>query len=149
MADEQGASAPFVFSFALLLGYSLCIVKKGGNTMITEIAQIEVKPGSEKDFEAAIAKAEPIFKRCNGWKSFELHRSIEKPSRYRLHIKWETLEKSHSGFPRVREFHRMARARRAFLRVAAGSRAHQHDGQLLRFVRRPFKKRAPNLGRLF
>lgn len=60
--------------------------------MITEIAQIEIKPGSEKDFEAAIAKAEPIFKRCKGWKGFELHRSIEKPSRYRLHIKWETLE---------------------------------------------------------
>src|SRR5258708_31933674 len=60
--------------------------------MITEIAQIDVKPGSEKDFEAAIAKAEPIFRRCKGWKSFELHRGIEKPSRYRLHIKWETLE---------------------------------------------------------
>ena len=25
--------------------------------MITEIAQIDVKPGSEKDFEAAVAKA--------------------------------------------------------------------------------------------
>ena len=59
--------------------------------MITEIAQIEIKPGSEKDFEAAFAKAEPIFKRCKGWKSFELHRSIEKPSRYRLNIKRETL----------------------------------------------------------
>lgn len=66
--------------------------QKGRKTMITEIAQIEVKPGSEKDFEAAVAKAESIFKRCKGWKSFELHRSIEKPSRYRLHIKWETLE---------------------------------------------------------
>ena len=60
--------------------------------MITEIAQIDIKPGSEQDFEAAIAKAQSIFKRCKGWKSFELHRSIEKPSRYRLHIKWETLE---------------------------------------------------------
>src|SRR6185312_2045662 len=60
--------------------------------MITEIAQIEIKPGSEKDFEAAIAKAQAIFKRCKGWKGFELHRSIEKPSRYRLLIKWETLE---------------------------------------------------------
>jgi heme-degrading monooxygenase HmoA len=60
--------------------------------MITEIAQIDIKPGSEKDFEAAIAKAQPIFKRCKGWKSCVLHRSIEKPSRYRLLIKWETLE---------------------------------------------------------
>jgi heme-degrading monooxygenase HmoA len=66
--------------------------KKAVTHMITEIAQIDVKPGHEKDFEAAIAKAEPIFRRCKGWKSFELHRSIEKPSRYRLHIKWETLE---------------------------------------------------------
>ena len=40
----------------------------------------------------AVAKAEAIFRRCKGWKSFELHRSIEKPSRYRLHIRWETLE---------------------------------------------------------
>ena len=56
-------------------------VKKGAKTMITEIAQIEIKPGSEKDFEAAIAKAESIFKRCKGWISFELHKSIEKPSR--------------------------------------------------------------------
>ncbi len=60
--------------------------------MITEIAQIEIKPGSEKDFEAAIAQAHGIFKRQKGWKSFELHRSIEKPSRYRLLIQWETLE---------------------------------------------------------
>ncbi len=60
--------------------------------MITEIAQIEVKPGNEKDFEAAIGQAQGIFKRQKGWKSFELHRSIEKPSRYRLIIQWETLE---------------------------------------------------------
>jgi len=60
--------------------------------MITEIAQIEIKPGSEKDFEAAVSQAQTIFKRCRGWKSFELHRTIERPSRYRLLIKWETLE---------------------------------------------------------
>jgi heme-degrading monooxygenase HmoA len=60
--------------------------------MITEIAQIDVKPGSEKDFEAAVAKARPLFLRAKGGKGFELHRSIEKPSRYRLMAKWETLE---------------------------------------------------------
>jgi heme-degrading monooxygenase HmoA len=60
--------------------------------MITEVAQIDVKPGTEKDFEAAVAKARPIFQRSKGNKGFELHKSIEKPSRYRLLIKWETLE---------------------------------------------------------
>ena len=31
--------------------------------MITEIAQIDVKPGTEKDFEAAVAKARAAFGR--------------------------------------------------------------------------------------
>jgi heme-degrading monooxygenase HmoA len=60
--------------------------------MITEIAQIDVKPDPEKDFEAAVAKARPLFLRAKGGKGFELHRSIEKRSRYRLLAKWETLE---------------------------------------------------------
>ncbi len=72
--------------------------------MITEIAQIEIKPGSEKDFEAAVAQTQAIFKRQKGWKSFELHRSIEKPSRYRLHIKWETLENHMVDFRESADF---------------------------------------------
>ena len=60
--------------------------------MITEIAQIDVKPGTEKDFEAAVAKASPLFLRAKGGHGFELHKSIEKPPRYRLMVKWETLE---------------------------------------------------------
>lgn len=60
--------------------------------MITEIAQIDVKPGSEKDFEAAVEKARPLFLRAKGCKGLELHKSIEKPARYRLMVKWETLE---------------------------------------------------------
>ena len=60
--------------------------------MITEIAQIDVKPGTEKDFEAAVAKARAAFGRSKGFHGFELHRSIEKPQRYRLVIEWETLE---------------------------------------------------------
>ena len=36
--------------------------------MITEIAQIDVKPGTEKDFEAAVAKARPLFLRAKGGK---------------------------------------------------------------------------------
>jgi heme-degrading monooxygenase HmoA len=60
--------------------------------MITEIAQIDVKPGTEQDFEAAVAKARPLFLRAKGGKGFELHKSVEKPSRYRLLAKWETVE---------------------------------------------------------
>jgi len=60
--------------------------------MITEIAQIEIKPGSEADFEAAVGKARTAFGSSKGFHGFELHRSIEKPQRYRLMVKWATLE---------------------------------------------------------
>ena len=60
--------------------------------MITEIAQIEIKPGSEADFEAAVGKARAAFASSKGFHGFELHRSIEKPQRYRLMVKWATLE---------------------------------------------------------
>jgi heme-degrading monooxygenase HmoA len=61
-------------------------------SMVTEIALIDVKPGMEAEFEAAAAKARPLFARAKGSIGIELHKSIEKPQRYRLLAKWETLE---------------------------------------------------------
>ena len=60
--------------------------------MILEIAQIDVKVGAERDFEAGIEKASAIFKAAKGCRAFEVRRSVEKPQRYRLLIEWETLE---------------------------------------------------------
>ncbi len=60
--------------------------------MILEVAQIDVKPGSEAEFEAGIAKAAAYFQPAKGCRSFEVRRSVEKPQRYRLLIEWETLE---------------------------------------------------------
>ena len=60
--------------------------------MITEIAQIDVKPGMEKDFEAGVKSAVPLFKRAKGCKSASLQRSHENPQCYRLFLQWETLE---------------------------------------------------------
>ena len=60
--------------------------------MIYEIAQIDVKPGSENEFEAGVRKAAPLFKRAKGCHSMKLERGIEKPDRYRLVVGWETLE---------------------------------------------------------
>ena len=60
--------------------------------MITEIAQIDVKPGMEQEFEAGVAKAAPVFKRAKGCHGVALEKSIEKPSRYRLFVQWETVE---------------------------------------------------------
>ena len=60
--------------------------------MITEIAQIEVKPGMEAEFEAGVKSAAPLFKRAKGCRAMELRRSVEKPERYRLFVAWETVE---------------------------------------------------------
>jgi quinol monooxygenase YgiN len=60
--------------------------------MILEIAQIDVKPGMEAAFEAGVAKAVPVFQRAKGCKGMTLQRSVEKPTRYRLFVQWETLE---------------------------------------------------------
>ena len=60
--------------------------------MVTEIAQIEVKPGMEEEFEAGFAKAVPLFRRAKGCQGAEIQRSVENPSRYRLYIRWDTVE---------------------------------------------------------
>ena len=60
--------------------------------MITEIAQIDVKPGMEAQFEAAVQEVTPIFRRAKGCRGMRLTRSDEKPQRYRLFVMWETLE---------------------------------------------------------
>ncbi|MGV9503807.1 antibiotic biosynthesis monooxygenase family protein [Streptomyces sp. NPDC003642] len=60
--------------------------------MIIEIAQIEIHPGQEKEFEAAVAKALPYFLAADGCHGVDLHRSVEHPSRYRLMVRWQTVE---------------------------------------------------------
>ena len=60
--------------------------------MVTEIAQIDIKPGMEAEFEAGVKQAAPVFKRAKGCTGMELQRSVEKPSRYRLFVKWATVE---------------------------------------------------------
>jgi heme-degrading monooxygenase HmoA len=60
--------------------------------MILEIAQIDVTPGLEDEFEAGVKKAVAVFRRAKGCKGLELQRGIEQPSHYRLLVKWETVE---------------------------------------------------------
>ena len=87
--------SPHLFVTAILLMLAvapLSAFAAGEVTTPSGLRIIDVKPGTEKDFEAAVAKARPLFLRAKGGKGFELHKSIEKPSRYRLMAKWDTLE---------------------------------------------------------
>jgi quinol monooxygenase YgiN len=60
--------------------------------MVLEIAQIDVKPGMEAEFEAGVAMAAPVFRRAKGCTAMALQRSVEKPLRYRLFVTWDTVE---------------------------------------------------------
>jgi heme-degrading monooxygenase HmoA len=60
--------------------------------VILEIAEIAIRPGMESEFEAGVGKATAVFGRAKGCKGMSLQRSIETPDRYRLFVKWETLE---------------------------------------------------------
>jgi heme-degrading monooxygenase HmoA len=78
--------------------------------MILEIAQIEIKPGMEAAFEDGVTRAAPLFQRARGCKGMELHRSVENPTRYRLLVRWQTLE-NHTvdfrGSPDFQEWRRL------------------------------------------
>ena len=60
--------------------------------MILEVAAIQVQPGKEAEFEAAIATAYSLLEETEGYDSHTLRRCIEADNRYLLHIQWETLE---------------------------------------------------------
>lgn len=79
--------------------------------MVFEIAEIEVKSGEELAFEAAVAEAALYFKKAKGCLSLELHRTVERPSVYRLVVGWERVEDHMVDFresPDFQEWRRLA-----------------------------------------
>src|SRR4051794_9681309 len=80
------------------------VLKVRRGRMVTEIAQIDVKPGMEAEFESGVQKARPLFLRALGCTGVSLHRSIEKPQRYRLLVQWDTLENHTVDFRNSEDF---------------------------------------------
>ncbi|MDF3838938.1 antibiotic biosynthesis monooxygenase [Cupriavidus basilensis] len=72
--------------------------------MIFEIAQFQIKPGTEAAFEAGVAKAATLFQRARGCHGMRLLRSIENPSNYTLEVKWETVENHMVDFRESEDF---------------------------------------------
>lgn len=60
--------------------------------MIIERAEIDVLPGHEAQFEAAVQEAAPQFRSATGCLSMALHRVIEKPGTYRLMVEWTSVD---------------------------------------------------------
>lgn len=64
--------------------------------MILETAEFTVTDGHA--FESAVREALPLFHGSKGCQGVTLHRVIEEPARYRLLVRWATLEDHTVGF---------------------------------------------------
>jgi quercetin dioxygenase-like cupin family protein/quinol monooxygenase YgiN len=58
---------------------------------VVEVCEVDVLPGHEAAFEAAVAEAAVHFQRAEGARTLELFSSHEQPSRYRLLIGWDSI----------------------------------------------------------
>jgi len=75
--------------------------------MILESALLDVKPGQETAFEAAMKEARPLIAATPGFRSIAVRRCLETPNRYLLLVEWEKLEDHTVGFrqsPRYQEW---------------------------------------------
>ncbi|GGP83913.1 antibiotic biosynthesis monooxygenase family protein [Saccharothrix coeruleofusca] len=66
--------------------------------MILEVAPLDVRPGLEGDFERAFAQAREVIAASPGFVGLELQRSVRRPGRYLLLVRWRTLEDHTVGF---------------------------------------------------
>jgi heme-degrading monooxygenase HmoA len=66
--------------------------------VITEQAVLDVRPGLESEFELAFVEAKTIIASMPGFDSLQLHRCMERSSRYLLLVRWERLEDHTRGF---------------------------------------------------
>jgi heme-degrading monooxygenase HmoA len=66
--------------------------------MILESALLDVKPGEEAAFEAAMTEARPLIAATPGFRSIAVRRCLETPNRYLLLVEWEKLEDHTVGF---------------------------------------------------
>ncbi len=60
--------------------------------MVTEFAQIEVKPGLEEAFIEGAAKSRPVFLAAEGCFGMGLQRSVEAPTKFLLMVQWESVD---------------------------------------------------------
>jgi len=66
--------------------------------MIVELAILNVRPGEEAAFEAAMREARPLIAVTPGFVGIEVRRCIEAANRYLLLVTWQKLEDHTVGF---------------------------------------------------
>jgi heme-degrading monooxygenase HmoA len=72
--------------------------------MVLEVAVLNILPGKEHKFEAAMQEAEPLIAKTPGFRSIEVRRCLETPNRYLLLVSWERLEDHTLGFRQSKRY---------------------------------------------
>lgn len=61
--------------------------------MVLEVAEIQIRPGEQQAFEAALSLGiQTVISGSKGYRGYRLEHGIESPQRYLLLIEWDTLE---------------------------------------------------------
>lgn len=66
--------------------------------MILEVATINIKPGTNAEFEINLQAAQGVISQAKGYLGHQFHHCIEAPNRYVLLIRWASLEDHTEGF---------------------------------------------------
>jgi heme-degrading monooxygenase HmoA len=66
--------------------------------MILELATIDIKQGTNADFERALEQAQSVISKAEGYIGHQFQKCIERDNRYVLLIRWVTLEAHTEGF---------------------------------------------------
>jgi heme-degrading monooxygenase HmoA len=66
--------------------------------MTLELAIIDIKQGTNADFEQNLEKAQHVISQSKGYLGHEFKHCIEQENRYILLIRWATLEDHTEGF---------------------------------------------------
>jgi heme-degrading monooxygenase HmoA len=78
--------------------------------MILEIAQLQVKSGLAREFEAAFRVARAIIAAMPGYRSHELQRCLERDGHYMLLVRWDSVAAHEEGFrksPQYQEWRKL------------------------------------------
>lgn len=61
--------------------------------MILEIADIQIPPGRQAEFDDAIQRGlNTVISQARGFRGYKVNKGVESPERYILMIYWDTLE---------------------------------------------------------
>jgi heme-degrading monooxygenase HmoA len=66
--------------------------------MILEHAVLQVRPGQEQAFEAAIAKAWPLIAASSGFLGMRVYPAVEASGQYLLFAEWQDIASHRDGF---------------------------------------------------